>query len=469
MNFDANFEDAILSQCLKDVSFLKKACGICEAHVFCTKERSWLWKLIHGVWTKNKEVVTKQIVAVKALEEFKDSDNRKPYLALAKKIFRTEVENPKSVLDELEKFVRYVNIHSAIEKSYLLLEKDDVQAAEKVISQHIRNISRQRKYTHVRWLEEFGERQKQRKYERDHPNEFITIPLGFPSIDKVLSGGGRKGELGLVIGTTGRGKSCLLTNIAMSCVLHGYKALYCGFEMPARQLATRQDSRWSGLEYRKFKKYDFIPSEIRLLEKRCKKALRKMGNKLHIVSMPLRTANIWDVRNALEDLYQEYNFRPDAIIMDSADHLMSLDKYNGQYRLQQAEVYWAIKGLAEEDGYFVISSTQAGKEWVSKVATSESSSESYDKSRIADLILSINDPFEMKRSGRKTIISEDDEEDDSESDEEIEYPVIKDGSRAMELYVAKYRDGDSKFKVDIECDLQRILMKEKGIGIKDDN
>ena len=127
-----------------------------------------------------------------------------------------------------------------------------------------------------------------------------------------------------------------------------------------------------------------------------------------------------------------------------------------------------MKELAEEDGYFVMSSTHAGKEWATKVATAEASSESYDKSRIADIVMSINDPNEMSKSGRKTVIDEDDDDDDFEDEEEIVGPSISEGSKHMDLFLGKYRDGDSRFKVALDCDFARMTMKEAKVNEDDD-
>jgi len=456
--FDAAFEDAILAQSLRDEAFLKKAAAVCQAHHFSTKERSWLWGVIHGNWTKYHERTSTKIVAARARHEFDEVDKRKPYIVLAKKVFKKKPKSPRAILDELERFVRHVSIQLAIEESAVLLEKGKVDDAEKAIQKSARSVTRQRKYTHIPWIEQFDERQEQRKHEKEHPEEFTTIPLGFPRIDRTLSGGLRKGELALIMGTTGRGKSIFLTNTVQASIARGYNAIYFAFEMPARQIAARQDSRWSGFRYNQFKGFDFKPSELRKLKRQLRKAERQFRNRLHIVSMPVRSATILDVRAAIEDVREEYGFEADMIAMDSGDHLRSLESYGGNFRLQQAEVYWAMKELAEEDGYAVVSSTHAGREWAKKVATAEASSEAYDKSRIADAVMSLNDPLEIGRKGRKTIIEDDD--DDEDEGEEIGEPTVRDGMKLMELFLGKYRDGDSRFKVNVECDFARMMMRE---------
>lgn len=469
MDFDAAYEDAVLAESLRDEAFLKRAARVCSEHHFATKERAWLWGVIHGNWTKYHERTSGKIVASRARRDFDNADKRKPYLLLARKVFRTRSKNPQAVLEELERFVRHVNVQLAIEESATLLEKGKIDDAEQAIAKASRTVARTRAYTHIRWIEEFKERQAQRKYEREHPDEFTTIPLGFPRIDKTLSGGGRKGELALIMGTTGRGKSIFLTNSVQACVARGYRAIYFAFEMPARQVASRQDSRWTGLQYKKFKGYDFKPSELRIMRRRLKKARKQFQNRLHIVSMPVRSASIQDVRNAIEDIRQDHGFEADAIFLDSADHLRALENYGGNFRLQQAEVYWAAKALAEDDGYFVMSSTHAGREWATKVATAEASAEAYDKSRIADMVMSINDPNEMKRKGRKTVLADDDDGDFDDDGDELGEPTVKDGAKLMELYLGKYRDGDSRFMVNVECDFACMTMKEVKEGDSHDD
>lgn len=467
--FDAEYEDSVLAQSLRDEAFLKRAARVCQAHHFATKERGWLWEIIHGNWTKYHERTSAKIVVSRAKRDFDTAEKRKSYLLLARRVFALRPKNPNAVLAELERFVRHVSVQLAIEESATALEKGKLDDAEQAIRQAGRTSTRQRAYTHVRWIEEFVRRQEQRKYEREHPDEFVTVPLGFPRIDRTLSGGGRKGELALVMGTTGRGKSIFLTNAAQACVSRGFRAVYFGFEMPARQIAARQDARWLGLAYRQFKAFDFKPSELRMMRARFRKARKQFRNRLHIVSMPVRSANILDVRNALDDLRNDHGFEADAIYLDSADHLRSLDHYNGNFRLQQAEVYWAAKELAEEDGYFVMSSTHAGREWAKKTATAEASSEAYDKSRIADMVMSINDPSEYARHGRKTVLTDDDDDDFDEDGEEIGEPKIKEGTRLMELYLGKYRDGDSRFKVNLQCDFARMTMTEVKEGSHGDD
>ena len=269
-------------------------------------------------------------------------------------------------------------------------------------------------------------------------------------LDRIITGI-QIGELGLVLGTTGRGKSIMLTNLAYHAVSRGYTTAYFAFEMPARQIAQRQDARWLQMPYRKFKEYDFSPSELREIKARLDKMRPRFQDKFQIFSMPVRSADINAVRQALDDARIEDGFKPQLLLFDSADHLLPTGR-SESFRLDQASVYWACKGLAEEDGYAVWSSTQAGKEYAARTATAEAASESYDKGRIADIMISLNEPRKHSRA-TKVLDDEDDDE-----DEESMAPTAR--GKFMELYLAKYRDGASKLTIPLDAELEKMLISE---------
>lgn len=457
--FDVDFEHDIIANALREDAFLKRAARIADAHHFSNKEATWLWKVISDTWSNFGERCTPRLVLARAEDEFKEPEKRKPYIALALKLFKHRAVAPKAALDELSKFVRHVNLQISLEQSAKLLEKGDLDAAESAMYKGARSSGRERNYTHIDWWSDFETRQAARKHEREHPEEFTVIPTGLKQLDKALSGGARKGEVCLIMGTTGRGKSVLLNNVAHASIKGGFGAVYFALEMPARQVATRADALWSGMRYDQFKGYEFKPSELRELMERRRRGMKRYKDRFHILSMPVKSADIRTLKAALDDLKDEFGFVPSLVAVDSGDHMRSVDKTLDQYRLQQAEVYWSLKQLAEEDGYVLWSTVHAGREWAHQVATSEATSESYDKARIADLIVSLNDPNSRPGRRKKTIVTADDDDED-EPEEVKTKEATESSSRRMELYLAKYRDGVSKLKIELDADFSRMSLKE---------
>lgn len=459
MAFDIEFEEEVLSCGLRSDDFLKRAARVADSHHFATKQHAWIWKVMRESWVKYKERPTTRIYIQRAKDEFKKPEVRRTYLELLKKLKVKKPRAPRSALDQLSSFVRKVELQQAAEQVVDALGKDDLEAASKAFNRGTRVGVKEREYSHVRYIEEFSERQAQRKYQADHPEEFVVVPTGLPTLDRILGGGSRLGEVNLIMGTTGRGKSVALSNVAHSAVSNEFPTLYIALEMPARQVATRQDARFTSLRYDQFKNYDFKPSEQRLIKSRLRKLSKRWDNMFHILSWPVRGADINSIYSALEDLRVEYNFEPKVILFDSADHLRAIETKEESFRLQQTEVYWGIKSMAEELGVVAWSSVHAGREWAARTATAEATSESYDKARIADLVMSLNDPNARKRKKAVTI----DDEDEDKEDEEAEikgYGEAAPGVRRLEAFIAKYRDGDSKLTIQLDADFARMKMAE---------
>lgn len=459
--FDLEFEDAVIGQCLRDDGYLRRAVRVANAHHFGTKEHSWVWKVIGDTWSKYRERPSVKLIIAQAKVDFKKDEERKPYLALVHRLMKAKPTGPKAAFEQLQKFVRHVTLQLAFERGAEALEKGDLEAAERASAKASSHSFSERNWTHIAWIENFTERQAARKYEKEHPDEFKVIPTGLPKLDKALGGGIRAGEVGLIMGTTGRGKSITESNFVHAGISRAYKGVYFALEMPAKQVAARHDARWSAMRYDQFKGYDFKPSELRELEARYKKAMKQYANLFHIISMPVRSADIRTIRAALDDLKDQYGFVPDFIAMDSGDHLKSVDTTLDNFRLQQAAVYWDLKQLAEDEGIGVWSTVHAGKEWAVQMATAEATSESYDKARIADIIVSINDPFAKDtRFRRKSVDITTDDDSEDEPSEVKGFESAEEGRRRMELYLAKYRDGVSKLKIALDCDFARMTIKE---------
>jgi hypothetical protein len=217
------------------------------------------------------------------------------------------------------------------------------------------------------------------------------------------------------------------------------------------------------MPYDRFKLFDFSKPEVEKIDKRLKAVHKKYSNLLHIVELPLRRATIETVRSVLEDLKAEYDFTPKLICLDSADHLRGVGKFEG-VRLEQTEVYWDCAALAQE-GYAVWTSTHAGREWAEKVAEAEAAGESYDKARIADIVLTLNTP---KKKTRTTRVTTDDDDDEAKPATPKPSAGSTPKGKYVELYLAKYRDGDSKLTIPLDAQFSRMYIRELEEGDDDE-
>lgn len=453
MQFDVEYEDDVLAHGLKDSTFLRSAVPILDAHQLQTAHHQWIWKVMRETWMSFGERVSSNLLRTRLQHEFKKDDERRPYLELAVRLYQRKPAHASASLDALRQFVRFVNIQTSLEEAARALGKGDLDRAAAGLRAATFKDVRPRSYTDIRWLEEFDARQAERKHLKEHPEERVLIPTGIKRLDAVVDGI-QLGEVGLVVGTTGRGKSVMLTNLGYHAIKHSWGVAHFSLEMPGRQVAMRYDSRFIGLPYKKFKNYDFTPGELREIDTRLGKMKSRLEGKLRIVSMPVRSVDIVTLRQALEDVRAEMDVK--LVIVDSGDHMIGTTKYT-DLRIEQASIYWDLKRLAEEESCAVWSSTQAGKEWAEKTASAESVSESYDKARIADMVITLNSP-KKSSSKRTTVEVEDDDEPGVKRVKPVE-PVVN-AQQSLELYLAKYRDGESKVHIPLATDFSRMLIEE---------
>lgn len=445
--FDAKFERDVLSRALTDEEFFKKASRVLDAHKFGSEQYSMIWKVACKSYTKHKELVSKALLLRKISRKIENVEDLDGYVEIIRNLYLKKSKTAKIAFEELEQFVRYGDASIAMERAIDLMDSGKVDETYKVFRNLSQNQVKARNYTRVEWIEEFPQRLATLKEERDHPEICVRVPTGLRSLDNVI-GGIQAGELGLIMGVTGAGKSVTLTNFSHGAVSRGHSVLYVGLEMSARQIAMRQDARAFRVLYDSLKYYRLTKEDRKTLVRKFKKFTKRYRNKLQIVSMPLNRCDIMTLEGLLDDLKQESGFVPEVILVDSGDHLNALDK-NRDYRLQQSAVYWDLKNFAKENHVAVWSSTQAGREWAKKVATAEAASESYDKSRIADIVLSIN--LQNAHSRSTKILLDTDESDDS---------VLYDPQRYREMFLSKYRDGQANVLIPLTSAFEYSLLEE---------
>jgi replicative DNA helicase len=74
-----------------------------------------------------------------------------------------------------------------------------------------------------------------------------VFPTGLTGLDRHMEGGLHRGEMGVVSGDTGSGKSALLVQATAACAEAGHPVLYLSLEMPRRDIFNRIAATASGL------------------------------------------------------------------------------------------------------------------------------------------------------------------------------------------------------------------------------
>lgn len=423
--FGAEFELEILANAARDPAYRRKARRVLADHEFADERHTWIWTLLAGL--ARGDVLTATVVVVAVRRAF-DEEKRRLYLEAALGILKHRPQAPARALTELQDYRDYHRVNSAMEQAIALLGKGKVQDAKAKLREAGRSSSGM-EYDYTDWFEDFGERQADRMNLRDHPEQRKKVATRFmPTFDRATGGGIEAGELGLIVATTGRGKSMAAANLAFWSAFQGFTTVYISTEMGHLLVSTRIDSKWLGIPYDRLKYFNIDDDEQTMIAAKVERLRPAILGKLRIVDVPVSKASIELVKQVLDDMADDGR-TVDLLVLDSADHCSPSERTMNR-RDRETAAYWETASIAREYQIPIWTTTHAPKEVVNKIATSENVGESYDKARIADIVLTMNQTKAQAREG-----------------------IIR-------AFMAKYRQGRSRYVIDLESKLDQSELIE---------
>ena len=446
--YDKEFEADVLAQCLIDSKFMRAAALVLDQIHFVVPEHAWIWKVMREQWLATSELAHPALFRSRIDSEPVTESDKRVKLDTILRIFKRAPKAPRTSLEELRRFTRAVRLQTAIESSIKLQEKGKWDEAWEPVRNAIRSDIQRSDYQVTHWAEEFQIRQGERRHRRENPSQYKCIPTGLRRLDRVITGAS-EGELCGIMAVTNRGKSILAMNFGFSAVTRGYGVIHFSTEMGHRKVAQRYDSRFTRIAYRKFKQFDFSDTELSELDRIFQTSSKRFAGRLKIVSTPLRACTIDMLRSAIDALRADMS-RLDMIIVDSGDHLQARGRFEKAYQAE-ASNFWDLKDLAEELQVPFWVTLQAGRDFETKIASTAAAAGSYDKSRICDLLISINEIAAAKDASSIVFRSEAKSE---------ALPDQTKGLKKLKLYLAKNRDDISRTIIPIEADLSRMLIQE---------
>ena len=216
------------------------------------------------------------------------------------------------------------------------------------------------------------------------------LSTGILDLDAVLNGGRRCGTLVLYLGSTGAGKSMQLIQESCSDLRQGLFVAYATLEVPVVGIMARHMANLTG-----------APIDAILADPDCaKRAMAKLKlGPLRVQAFSPKTTVLGDIAEWVTLVEQQHGRKVDCVKIDYLDRLTSrsANQKDGSYALGEAvtQDLWnyanaegAFKGKAKR---WVSSATQATrKKDQRKKVTTDDVADSMHKSRITDLIVSIN-------------------------------------------------------------------------------
>jgi len=166
------------------------------------------------------------------------------------------------------------------------------------------------------------------------------IPTGIRALDAVLEGGLAKGELGIVAGITGFGKTMFLQNVAASCCFLGKSVIYYSFENKEEDLARRFDKIFT-----KMTESEIYSQKDKFYEKLIEIYTKKKAE-LIIKWYPMYFLTPYALKNDILD-YQSKGLNIGLVVVDYAQRMKAPRTYSDRWQ-ELIMIYDLLASIAIE-------------------------------------------------------------------------------------------------------------------------
>ena len=281
------------------------------------------------------------------------------------------------VKDTFLDFCKNQTLKGALMKSVDLLELGDYDDIRNLIDQALK-AGTERDIGHE-YITELEDRF------RDEARSVIETP--WPLINKLLCGGLGQGDLGLIAGGPGGGKSWALISLGAQAVKLGFTVIHYTLELSEKYVGRRYDACFTEIPVG-----DVIDNKDIVKER-----VENLRGGLYIREYPAGQATVNTIHAHIEKCIQQ-NIEPDLIILDYADLLNS--KSSREKRDKLDDIYTGLRGLATEMKIPIWTASQVNRSGArEEIIQGDRMAESYSKMMITDFAMSLSRNHEDKENG----------------------------------------------------------------------
>lgn len=403
---DASFYNELIKGCIVKKSFFSLVNNHLKPSFLPEGAYRVLWGEITGFERKYDKIPSFGVLRQRLADSTEDAaEGALELLADIKDIIKVDYD---SVLKEFEGFVKksmFLAAYKDLAELYNKGKKDAAYTKFKEVGDTLNAFSLQAESgelvfgnfsgRHVdRILENSGNLHKQ-----------MYWPMGIDLLDHYMDGGTYRGEITLLLGNSGVGKSQALIHSGISTARRGGRVVHIQAEGTKRQVMDRYDAAWTGTLYKDMKRANIPDEKFKALQK----VVRKVGKgEIHVFcKQKFGAFTVPEIRNIVWEVIRKYGV-VDKIIVD---YLELIEPGDGiiyrasEERQRQTKLSRAFKDLAVETDSALDTATQATveapetKENPDYVMTEWNLSEDKGKIRAFDNFISMNQTRDEKQEG----------------------------------------------------------------------
>ncbi len=377
LKFGNAFQSKIIVLLLIKKTFIQTISDILKPKYFDSDSNKWLVGTIIAYFYEYKKAPTLEVLKIK-IDEIEDDILKSAVVDKLKTAWRNnEATDLEFVEEKTLDFCKNQTLKNALMKSVDLLEMGDYDDIRNLIDKALKaGVERDIGHEYITELED-----------RFREEARSTIETPWPLINRLLCGGLGQGDLGMIAGGPGGGKSWALVALGAQAVKLGYNVIHYTLELSEKYVGRRYDSCFTEVPV----------SEIVHNKEQVKERLNALRGGLYIREYPAGQATVNTIHAHLEKCIQQ-NIEPDLIIVDYADLLNS--KSSKEKRDKLDDIYTGLRGLATEMKLPIWTASQVNRSGAREdIIQGDRMAESYSKMMITDFAMSLSRNHEDKENG----------------------------------------------------------------------
>jgi len=375
--YGPSFQMKVISSLLTHKEFLQNINDVLSDEYFANPAHKWIINEIIKYYEKYHTTISMDILKV----EMKKLDNEVLKVSVKEQLreaYKADIDDLAYVQEEFSTFCKNQQLKRALLNSVDLLKAGDYDSIKYMIESAMKagqdkNIGHEYK------------RDTESRYREDHRK---IVPTPWEPVNELIQGGLGNGDLGLIFGNPGGGKSWTLVALGGFAIQMGYNVIHYTLELSEAYTGRRYDAFFTGIPVDQLDKnkdkVDAIAAEL--------------PGELIIREFAMGKTTMSTIESHIQKV-KDLGIEPDLIIIDYID-LLSTRKRNVDRKGEIDDIYTSTKGLARELNIPIWSVSQVNRAGAKdNVIEGDKAAGSYDKMMITDVSLSLSRKKEDKVNG----------------------------------------------------------------------
>ena len=375
--YGPSFQMKVISSLLTHKEFLQNINDVLSDEYFSNPAHKWVINEIIKYYEKYHTTISMDILKV----EMKKLDNEVLKVSVKEQLreaYKADIDDLQYVQEEFSTFCKNQQLKKALLNSVDLLKAGDYDSIKYMIESAMKagqdkNIGHEYK------------KDTESRYREDHRS---IVPTPWEPINELIQGGLGNGDLGLIFGNPGGGKSWTLVALGGHAVKMGYNVIHYTLELSEAYTGRRYDAFFTGTPVDQLEKHK---AQVESLT-------ADLPGELIIREYPMGKTTINTIESHIKKVI-DLGIQPDLIIIDYID-LLSTRKRNVDRKGEIDDIYTSTKGLARELNIPIWSVSQVNRAGAKDdIIEGDKAAGSYDKMMITDLSISLSRKKEDKVNG----------------------------------------------------------------------